>query len=254
MNTQRSRKTNELTVLLIGAGYLFFLLLVAALCSLLLFNIASRPQVPPVNPFTTSLPPKIPTPHILSTTQQNAAVIFKDDFSDDSHGWENNEDWEKAQVTLGKLLLESFDEGYYASAECALCPSLDSPFYLQADFSTGKEINDDYGIYFNYDEGDFFLFTINSKAGRYYLYQKYNDVWSLMASGESQKIDTFPAINTLGLYANQDLVELYVNGKLINSYRQSGHSFHEGDFGFYADDAGFQLIVDNLIITKTGDH
>jgi hypothetical protein len=255
MNIEHSKKTNYLGEFIIGVGSLLFLCLAPALCSIFYYFSTLQPQTSAVNPFATSLPPTTSTPHMIPAEQKNADVIFKDDFSDDSHGWEDGENWYKAQVALGKLLLESLDQGYYATAECGLCPTLKSPFYLQADFSTGREIDNDYGIYFNYDKEDnFFLLTINPQAGRYYIYQNYNDVWALVASGKSQEIKKFPAINTLGIYASKDRVELYVNGKLIDSYQQSGHSFHEGDFGFYSDDAGFQLIVDNLIITQAGNH
>jgi len=256
MNTETNPKTNYLAGFIIGVGYILFFCLALTLCSTFYYLSELQPQSSPINTFATSLPPTTPTPHIVPAEQKNADEIFKDDFSDDSHAWAGSDDVSRENVTLGKLLFESLNKDSYAFTGCGYCPQLQSPFYLQADFSTGKATDRGFGIYFNYEDnqsGDFFLFRINPEARKYYLFQGDKDGWSLLAAGESSEIKSFPNVNTLGLYANRDVLEMYVNGKIIDSYKQSGHVFHKGDFGFYIDGSDAQLVIDNLLITKAGE-
>ncbi|HLO16793.1 MAG TPA: hypothetical protein VK206_18310 [Anaerolineales bacterium] len=258
MSADAAKRPNYIAEYLVAAGYLLFFCLAFSLCSTFYYLTYLQPQQTLlINTFATALPPTTPTPHILPTDQQNASQIFKDDFSDDSHGWAGTEDTSIQQVTLGKLLFKSRKEDTYAFTGCAYCPSLDTPFYLQADFSTGAVTDRGFGIYFNFDQdnnGSFFLFRINPEARKYYFYHGSNDGWSMRAAGGSSQIKSFPAINTLGIYANQDTVEFYVNGEIVDSYIESGYSFHKGGFGFYVDGSNFQLVIDNLVINKAGNE
>jgi len=256
MNTEPKEKVSYVTEYLVAAGYILFFCLTFTFCSVLYYFSYLQPQPSPINTFATGLPPITPTPHIRPTNLQSATPIFEDDFSNDSHAWTGTEDDSKEQVTLGKLIFESRKENTYAFANCGYCPSLNAPFYLQVDLSTGAGTDKGFGIYFNFknnDNNSFFLFRINTEARKYYVFHGNNDGWTIRAAGESDQIKSFPAVNTLGIYAKKDVVEFYINGKISDSYKQSGYSFHKGDFGFYVDDAGFKLIVDNLVISKIGN-
>ena len=258
MNMEATKRPSYIAEYTVTAGYLLFFCLAFSLCSTFYYlTYLQAQQTPPINTFATALPPTTPTPHIIAANQQNAPHLFKDDFSDNSHGWADTDDSATREVMLGKLLFKPKKEDVYAFTGCGYCPSLDTPFYLQADFSTGGVTDRGYGIYFNFDEhnnGSFFLFRINPEARKYYFYHANNDGWSIRAAGESSQIKAFPAINTLGIYANKDTVEFYVNGKIVDSYKESGYSFYKGDFGFYVDGSKFQLVVDNLMINKAGNQ
>jgi hypothetical protein len=258
MDTQHSGKNNYLAEFIIGVGYVLFICLALALCFTVYYIFYVEPQAAPIiNTFATSLPPITPTPDIAPAEQKNAGEIFKDEFDDDSHGWGGVDEVSQIKVTLGKLLFESLDQNSYTFTGCGFCPKLGSPFYLQSDFSTGKTTDRGFGIYFNYDEnknGNFYLYRINPESRKYYLYQGDNGGWSLLSAGGSSEIKPFPAVNNLGVYASGDIVELYVNGKIVDSYRQSGHVFHQGNFGFYIDGSDTTVVIDNLLITKAGDN
>jgi hypothetical protein len=99
---------------------------------------------------------------------------------------------------------------------------------------------------------DFFLFQVNTAAQKYFLYHHFIDDWSLRMSGRTDQIQPYPAINRIGLYVNVGSLEFYINGKIVDTYRDTGTSFQSGGFGFYVDDAGFKLIVDNLTVDKAG--
>jgi hypothetical protein len=256
MDTQQKEKISYIKEYVIAAGYVIFFCLAFALCIIIYYFTYLQPQPSPINAFATGLPPTTPTPHINPTNLQNASLIFKDDFSNDRHAWTDTEDDSQERVSYGTLIFESRKENAYAFANCGSCPYLDAPFYLQADLLPGIATDKGFGIYFNFnsnDNGSFFLFRINTEARKYYVYHVTNDGWTIRAAGESDQIKSFPAGNTLGIYARKDVVEFYINGKIIDSYKQSGYSFHKGDFGFYIDNSGFKLLVDNLEINKIGN-
>ena len=256
MDTEQQEKISHTKEYVIAAGYLLFLCLAFILCSTIYYFTYLQPQPTPVNTFATGLPPTTPTPHINPTNLQNASLIFKDDFSNDRHAWTGNEDYSKERVSFGTLIFESSKENTYAFANCGSCPDLDAPFYLQANLLPDKATDKGFGIYFNFndkDNGSFFLFRINTEARKYYVYHGANDGWTIRAAGESDQIKSFPASNTLGIYARKDVVEFYINGKIIDSYEQSGYSFYKGNFGFYVDNSGFKLLVDDLVINKVGN-
>jgi hypothetical protein len=254
MDTEPKQKVSYISEFIVAAGYILFFCLAFAFCSMFYYLSYLQPQPPAINTFATSLPPRTPTPHVLPTDLKNAKIIFKDDFSDDNHHWTRTEDVLKEQVTLGKLLVESQKEGLNAYAECMSCPKLAKPFYFQADFSTGTATDKGFGIVFNVDDdwNNLSMFQINTEARKYFFYRFSDDSWSLLAAGDSDQIKSFPTVNTLGIYANHDTVEFYINGNIVDSYTASGYKFHEGYFNFYVNDSNFKLVVDNLIISSIG--
>jgi len=254
MNIEQKEKSSYTREYIIGAGYLLFFCLAFSFCSIFYYFSYLQPKPSPVNPFATSLPPITPTPHISPTNQQNGSTIFEDDFHDDVHAWSYTGDYVSAGVKKGKLSLEGQQANSYGFIVCKSCPYLSKPFYLQADFSTSEATDKSFGILFNLDSprDSFYLFQINTESKKYYLFHHTADDWSLRAAGESDQIKSFPAVNTLSIYVNQNLVELYVNGQIIDSYKQSDHSFHIGNFAFFIDGSDFRLTIDNLVIKATG--
>ena len=256
MNTEQKERFSYTTEFIVGGGYLLFFCLIFSFCSVFYYLTYLQPKPSPTNRFATSLPPTTPTPHIDPANLQNATLLFSDDFSNDRHAWTGTEDDSTERVDYGTLIFESTQKNSYAFANCGYCRSLETPFYLQADFLPGIATDKGFGIYFNFNENDngsFFLFRINTEARKYFVFHSDNDGWTLRAAGESDLIKPFPAHNILGIYARKDVAEFYINGKIIDAYKQAGHSFHKGDFGFYVDDSGFKLLVDNLVINKIGN-
>jgi len=254
MDIPSENKGNYTKEILLVAGYILFFCLASILCITYYYFAYSQQQPARINVFATSLPAITPSPHIPLADQSEVTRIFEDDFSDDQNHWKRDIDKFRQEVRGGKLFFESRITDNYAFTGCGACPSLEDPYYLQADFATTAATDESFGIVFNiiYGNDDFYLFLINTEAKKYYFYRHIADNWSLRAAGESAQIKSFPASNTLGVYANLDTVELYVNGEIVDSYKQSGYSFQAGRFGFYVDDSGFKLTVDNLIINKVG--
>lgn len=258
MNTENTEKESYTAEYVIGAGYLFFFCIVFVVVMAFYYFVILQSSTPATSPniFATSLPPTTPTPHFLPAGPPDATIIFEDDFTKDSHGWLLPDEGANKEVDLGKFVFESQTENNAVYVTCGGCPYLAKPFYVQADFSTSALTDEEFGIYFNYDHryNTQFLFEINPEARKYYFFHYSNDGWSLRAVGESQQIKAFPAVNTIGIYADQGLVEFYVNGVIVDSYVESGYEFYKGNFGFFVDDSNLKVMVDNLVIQETGNQ
>ena len=253
-----SEKQDSYTVeLIVAAGYIIFFCLALILYITFLVNITNNSQKhsTPVNVFATSLPATTPTPHISSLIQPVVIRLFEDDFTNDSNHWTLRKNIFKEEARDSKLYFESLIDGDYAFTACGRCPKLKDPFYLQAEFATTEATDKNFGIIFNlnYSDNSFYVFQINTEAQKYFFRHRSADGWSLRTAGESDQIKSFPVANALGLYVDQDTVEFYINGQIVDSYTESGYTFHKGDFAFYVDDSNFTLTVDNLTISKIGN-
>jgi hypothetical protein len=236
---------------IVALGYFFFFCLAFTFC-LELFYANNAKHTSPQNTFATSLPPTTPTPHFPAIIDLNGPKIIEDDFTDDQNRWGSYYEWEKIKVGNGKLPLQSEQTNSILIGYCQACTYMYSPYYIEADFSVDKATDESYGLVVNLSTKEFYLFEINMESKKYYLYQWSNNNWSLRASGESDKIQVFPNTNTLGVYADKDFLELYVNDALIDLYTETGHTFYINSFGFYVNNSGFELSVDNLAIYKAG--
>jgi len=250
-----SKKKTSYTPLIVVMGYLLFFALVLILC-LASYFLNYPLQAAPKNIFATSLPAATPSPHVSSTLQSGYARIFEDNFSGNQNDWMNIQGSQNSQIKDGKLLFESLRQGKYEIATCIHCPSLNEPFFLQADIGTDTLTDKNFGFVFTMNcrcaSGYFYAFEINPEHKSYSFYYHYQDNWSLRMVGESDQIRSYPAVNTLGIYANKSSLEFYINGKIVDSYQESGAPYQIGLFGFYVDDSGFKLTAGNLIVYKAG--
>ena len=259
METEPKKSISYTIEYIVGAGYVLFFCLAITLCSLYYyFTYLQTPVLQPkssvVNPIAKTLPAMNPTPHVSLADQANETKILEEDFSKDHYHWMRYTDGFKEEVRKGKLYFASRNEDSWEFTDCQLCPILRKPFYLQADLTTTEATDQSFGIVFglNRTNDNFYSFLINTESKRYYFYHLNFFGWSLRASGESNLIKSFPDENILGIYADHDTVEFYVNGEMIDAYTETGANFQFGYFGFYVDDSGFELIVDNLVIREAG--
>jgi len=247
----QKKHVNYVLEVVVAIGYILFFCLLIIVSSM--FYQLNSVHIPVINPLVTSLPPATPTPHISLSSIASVPKIFEDDFSYDQNQWGYGDGTSYHDIKNGKLIVESLKQGNYAIAACKLCPFLSEPYYLEADLSTDMATDEDFGIVFNhfYSDDNFYLFQINVESKKYYLYHHTSSgTWSLVMARESEQIKSFPASNTLGIYANVNSAEFYINGKIVDSYEESDNSFSNGYFGFYTNDSGFKLAVDNLTIYK----
>lgn len=253
MNVEPKEKISYIPEFIVVLGYILFLVLFVILCAFLVY-FRSPQNSSQLNDFATSLPPITPSPSIPLTYVPEATHIFQDMFDRNQNSWTDEQDPSMYRFRDGKLVIESNDDGNYVLASCSKCPYLEEPYYLQADLSTDKLIDEAFGVVFKllYSHENFYLFEINPAAQKYFLYHRTKDNWSLRMSGKTQRIASYPAVNRIGIYINKGTIEFYINEKIVDTYEDNGTSFQSGGFGFYANDAGFKLIIDNLTVDKAG--
>ncbi len=252
------KKPNYKGEIIVVVGYLLFFCLVGG-AGIFFYPILRESQAQArINPITTSLPALTPNPHVPSGMPPDAPVILSDDFSTDQNSWRDIPSDAPASVEDGHLSLfppSDYILPYrgYAMATCYQLCTLDEPYFLQVDLSTNNATQSNFGVAFaqvpNFN-ADFHLFAINPESGSYSLYYHYLTGWYLRTSGKNGMIHPYPATNRLGLYVNQDLVELYINGVFLDSYHEAGFSLQDGNIAFFVGDGGFTLTIHHLIIYK----
>jgi len=238
---------------------LFALYVLVCLCVGGMFLFVGRQNIPVVRDYfpTISPTPSItPRPTITPTKHQPASEdrIIRDDFVENSLNWHSK--WTDGNVSIkdGQLVLSVSQADKLGVTQCKTCGYLHDKFYIEAEFSTSQSINEGYGLAFNIsdDYRKFYLFQINAQRGYYILYKKNKtadnskNIWMKRLSRSSNVINPYPKSNKLAVSFRKDSMELYINDTLVGTYQDPGTALTSGEFGFYVDNTGFQLLVDNL--------
>jgi len=240
--------------ILVLAGYILFFCLAAILYFAFIISFTRNLQKSPsqINVFATNLPPQTPFPSIPLDYEPGSLPIFREDFDSNQNGWTGDQHLTSLEFKDGKLYIESLDENSYALTSCSECPFLKEPYFFSVELSTDRLTDVGFGVVFvmQYARNNFYLFQINLESKKYFLFRYNADNWSRRMTGITDQIQSYPSVNKLSIYVNKSMVEFYINGKLIDTYQDSGTSFQSGQVGLYVNDTGFKLIADNLIIDK----
>lgn len=255
--TNPSSKTSKDYTLefFIAGGYILLFCLVIYVLTFFFLWVSFPKDDQSINIIATNLPSRNPTPSILPTSLSDEAIIFKDEFSDDKNKWTQSIKKDVlAEIKDGKLILQLRDEESFGEIKCELCPDMQEPYYLEADLSTTKDTNQNFGLIFHYDNvlDDFYVLTINTETQQYKLFHQNYSGWALKIGGYSNFIRSYPDHNTIGILTRNDTVEIYINSQIVDSYKSTGEFFQDGYFGFYVTNTGFELSVDNLKVYKIG--
>jgi hypothetical protein len=229
-------------IAILGLAGLYFLV---CLC-IGIFIFPFRQQIPGIQNYSpTATPTLTATP--IAHWPASGDKIIEDDFADNNLQWQSVWDNDNVSVRGGKLYL-SAAPGEFAMAECLLCPSLRSNYYVQADLATDQAIDESYGIVFSASayHSDYYLFEINSTRGIYALYKYRGDDWTRRMGRKSDLIKSYPDINTLGVSIDNDVIALYINGQMVDTYQDTLSVIASGTFSIYVNSSSFTLIVDNL--------
>lgn len=260
MNAESKTKTNYTAEYVVILGYVVFFCVSIFACLGYFFVNRSQyfpePTPVPVNAFAETLPSTVSTPHVSSRDQfQTAASLFQEDFDNNQQQWVNSKDNTVERFHEGKLYFQSRNDGEYSIISCKACPSLETPFYLETSIFTNMVTDEEFGVVFNhsYTLDNFYIFLINPKFKQYFLLHRTSNEWTLRASGKSTVIQPYPKGNTLGVYAERDFVELYINDVIVETYTQSNTSFYPGFFGIYANKSGFGVYIDDIAIYEIGE-
>jgi hypothetical protein len=187
------------------------------------------------------------TPHVLITPAQRE-TIFNETFDTNDRRWYGYYTDSQVAVENGKLRLRSEQSGHVALTICSLCLSLNDAFYYQAEVSTLADTDEFYGLGIC-SPGfgpDFYVFQISPRARQYELQKHAATGWeTLITTQYVPLLNDFPVTNILGLYFDHGQMELYINDVHVISY-QDKKPMDCRRAGFYVNDAGFDMIVDNV--------
>lgn len=245
---------------LVAGGYVLFFFLAIYTLVVFYFLNSTKGQSEPVNVIATNLPSMYPTPSIDMEAIKEADIIFEDDFSENQNSWDSYNDYNsEVKIESGELHLKSLSETSYGVAECRTCLVLGQPYFLQADLRPMDPNIASFGIKFNArgERNSFYVFLINSDTGQYSVsYHSNSNGWTSRIAGKSDQIKPFPDTNTLGIFADADKVELYINGIIVDTYFHTEKSFilYKGFIGFYINGSPDKtVVIDNLSIREAGE-
>ena len=198
-------------------------------------------------PTMTPSPTVSPTPHVLITPPQGETV-FEEKFDSNERKWYPYYGNNTVLVKDGRLLLRSDELGYIGVAFCMTCPVFNDSFYLQAEVTTLSNTVEAYGLVFcspGYGT-NFYVFQMNSKTQFFDLYKHSATGWEPLATARrSTNINDFPITNTLGAHFDHGEINLYINGELVNSYKDK-NPFTCRRAGFIVDDGKVDMSIDNV--------
>jgi len=213
-------------------------------------SITPTPTLTPT-PTVSPTPTITPTPHVLLQPPEGITV-FEEKFDSNTNSWDSFFSGNTTLIKDGRLMVRSDDIGYIGMALCLNCPVYKDVFYIQAEVFTLIDTNEDYGLAFcsRGFGADYYAFEINSKNESYDLYKHTSTGWeNLIVGKHSPLVNNFPLSNTLGVYFDRGDIDLYINGTLVNSYKDE-KPLDCGRIGFMVNEGNFDLIADNVFAYK----
>ncbi|MBE0671096.1 MAG: hypothetical protein IH588_10945 [Anaerolineales bacterium] len=83
---------------------------------------------------------------------------------------------------------------------------------------------------FNADEGQWYEYSFES-GGVWYLYA-YDGGYNVIDNGGSNDLKQGKAVNEYGMTCKDNVITMYINGKMLKSYTDRNYNFGEGQIGF----------------------
>ena len=202
-----------------------------------------------LTPTITHTPTLTYTPHALIPAPAGAAIL-EDSFDSNDQGWHDFYKNLPAEITDGKLILASNAAGSVEMAVCQKCTPYMGDFYYQAELLPSKSVLVAYGLSFcSPDYGsEYYIFEISLGTNSYYLAKLHmsTNTWEHLIFNEySDAINDLPLSNILGVFVHQQEIDLYINGKLVDSVAVS-EPLNCKRLGLFMDGGVFNLIADNV--------
>jgi len=209
-------------------------------------TITFTPTLTP-SPTLTFTPTITTTPHVLIPPLMNETV-FTEQFETNDQNWYAYYSDNTTEVKDSRLVIRSDKKGYIGLALCTTCPLFRESFYFQAEVSSLTLTPESYGLAFcssGYDS-DFYAFQINPQTRTYDLYKHSAQGWeTLLKIKFTPLLNKFPVTNILAVLFDRGTIELYINATQVNTY-QDLEPLSCRRFGFYVNDGGFDMTVDNV--------
>jgi len=188
-----------------------------------------------------------------SGEQSPADVLFQDDFSDPSSGWDQ---YEGAEGITGyangvyRILVNQSDSDYWANPGLSFT---DVIVEVDAEKVAGPDDND-YGIICRYQDTSNFYFLVISSDGFYGIGKAVNGSQELISMANmdfSEEINAGNATNKIKAECIGSQLAIYVNGQKLIEVEDTDYA--SGDVGLMAgtfSEAGTDIYFDNFVVRK----
>ena len=181
---------------------------------------------------------------------QSRKVLFEDDFSRSSSGWDQAET-DDFLTDYGDDIyrIQLFTSDYIAWAG----PYVDfEDVIIEVEtFKASGGDDNGFGIICRHEDVENFYFLEISSDGYAWIGKQYQAEFELLDSSESSRINTGNDTNTLRAECVGNRIALYINGKLELETRDS--DLTHGDVGLIAETytaTSTEILFDNFIVTK----
>ena len=199
-------------------------------------------------------PTDSPPGQVQPTIPVQSNILFSDDFSNTSSGWDQvNEDFKATDYANGGYRMWLSETQYDIWAN----PSqyFSGPVNVEVDVRkvAGPEDND-FGIICNYQDIDNFYVGLVSNDGYAVIMKRQNGTTEYISSDEMIPVDGInsgSANNHIRFECNNGDLTLYANGTQVAYVYDN--SFTSGDVGLQVgtfDEGGVDFLFDNFIVTK----
>ena len=189
----------------------------------------------------------------VSTNGDGDQVLFQDDFSEPSSGWDqvrSDDGITDYENGIYRILVLGEDMDIWAN------PNLNfTDVRIEVDTQkAGGPDNNDFGVICRYKDVENYYFMIISSDGYYGIGKKINGEYDIIGTESlppSEEINQGKATNHIRADCVGSTLSLYVNGKLIATQEDS--DFTSGDVGLIAgtyDTIGTDIHFDNFKVLK----
>ncbi len=209
-------------------------------------------QLEPTQPEPTQPEPTQPEP--IEAPEQPGNILFEDDFSDITSGWDRYDDTDgTADYSDDGYLIQVFTDNqfYFANPGLTDLPD-DVSIQVDATKVNGPEDNS-FGIICRYqDVSNFYRFIATSDGYAGIILVQDDNMINLSGENLTPITAALPGnvTNKLRVDCIGDTLSLFVNGEQVLSVQDS--TFFNGDVGLFAgtfDITGTEILFDNFIIT-----
>jgi hypothetical protein len=189
-----------------------------------------------------------------NTPDPSGTILFEDDFSDDTKGWEDiTDDYGTTGISDGAYLISVADSMSYLIADPDEGGSY-ADVSIEVDILASDETPHDMGVICRYQDDDNFYYLIIASDG-YYAIGKFQDGEDTlveldeMPADENGVILNGSAANHMRADCIGDTLTLYANGTKLLEVQDT--NFTEGSVGLIAgsyDDAPVNVLFDNFVV------
>lgn len=208
----------------------------------------------PTAPVPTIPIPTTSIPTVTTSPTSNEGLLFFDDFSDPSSGWD--------QIDVADYYTDYFEGSYRIVVYSDMSDSWSNPdsnIYTDVSIEVDTTKNagpddNDFGVICRYQGVDQFYYGVISSDGYYGITKVTSDSSTQLGGGEMQHsnyINQGAATNHIRFDCTGNVLALYVNGQQLD--RQTDSEYTSGNVGLIAgtyDTPGTDILFDNFSVIQ----